>query len=181
MSSIAVIGGGLIGMSCAFRLARAVHSVTMLDAATDRLAPSWGNAGHIAIEQVAPLASLATLGSLPRQLFSRGGPVALPLSLIGHWGPFALRLLAASTPSHFARGKRALSLLLAEAAPAWQRLARDLGDDRLVRMDGHFVLWENADTAAAARRRRSEEHTSELQSHHDLVCRLLLEKKNNNI
>src|SRR5438034_5337949 len=27
---------------------------------------------------------------------------------------------------------------------------------------------------------RSEEHTSELQSHSDLVCRLLLEKKNNN-
>src|SRR5437667_7817812 len=29
-----------------------------------------------------------------------------------------------------------------------------------------------------SRRWRSEEHTSELQSHHDLVCRLLLEKKN---
>src|SRR5215204_7318478 len=29
----------------------------------------------------------------------------------------------------------------------------------------------------AIRRRRSEEHTSELQSHSDLVCRLLLEKK----
>src|SRR5215204_7768798 len=28
--------------------------------------------------------------------------------------------------------------------------------------------------------RRSEEHTSELQSHSDLVCRLLLEKKNKN-
>src|SRR5437773_5181417 len=28
-----------------------------------------------------------------------------------------------------------------------------------------------------ARACRSEEHTSELQSHHDLVCRLLLEKK----
>src|SRR5437667_3488720 len=27
---------------------------------------------------------------------------------------------------------------------------------------------------------RSEEHTSELQSHHDLVCRLLLEKKKPN-
>jgi len=45
---------------------------------------------------------------------------------------------------------------------------------------------ENADrdprpavTPAAPRPRdlRSEEHTSELQSHHDLVCRLLLEKK----
>src|SRR5437773_9124619 len=30
---------------------------------------------------------------------------------------------------------------------------------------------------AVVRETRSEEHTSELQSHHDLVCRLLLEKK----
>src|SRR5437667_8834067 len=33
---------------------------------------------------------------------------------------------------------------------------------------------------ASSFRRRSEEHTSELQSHHDLVCRLLLEKKKKN-
>src|SRR5438034_4543428 len=31
---------------------------------------------------------------------------------------------------------------------------------------------------AEAQSMRSEEHTSELQSHSDLVCRLLLEKKN---
>src|SRR5436190_10578854 len=31
--------------------------------------------------------------------------------------------------------------------------------------------------AGVGERRRSEEHTSELQSHSDLVCRLLLEKK----
>src|SRR5438034_7119781 len=36
-----------------------------------------------------------------------------------------------------------------------------------------------APTAPPAQRQRSEEHTSELQSHSDLVCRLLLEKKNN--
>src|SRR5215204_6959559 len=32
-----------------------------------------------------------------------------------------------------------------------------------------------------AHQHRSEEHTSELQSHSDLVCRLLLEKKKKNI
>src|SRR5690349_24776751 len=32
--------------------------------------------------------------------------------------------------------------------------------------------------SSPARRYRSEEHTSELQSRRDLVCRLLLEKKN---
>src|SRR5476649_1888031 len=35
-------------------------------------------------------------------------------------------------------------------------------------------------TTRASSRGRSEEHTSELQSHSDLVCRLLLEKKNKN-
>src|SRR5437773_2422617 len=34
-----------------------------------------------------------------------------------------------------------------------------------------------ASRAASTIASRSEEHTSELQSHHDLVCRLLLEKK----
>src|SRR5437667_12417622 len=37
--------------------------------------------------------------------------------------------------------------------------------------------WPSADRCRPRPRCRSEEHTSELQSHHDLVCRLLLEKK----
>src|SRR5437588_2732747 len=41
--------------------------------------------------------------------------------------------------------------------------------------------WRTASTRPSRARpspgRRSEEHTSELQSHSDLVCRLLLEKK----
>src|SRR5436190_9715595 len=35
--------------------------------------------------------------------------------------------------------------------------------------------------AAVLKTARSEEHTSELQSHSDLVCRLLLEKKNDRV
>src|SRR5260370_22683348 len=37
--------------------------------------------------------------------------------------------------------------------------------------------WSGPSTSAE----RSEEHTSELQSHLNLVCRLLLEKKNHNL
>src|SRR5437667_4934912 len=37
---------------------------------------------------------------------------------------------------------------------------------------------EDADVVKFLKLFRSDEHTSELQSHHDLVCRLLLEKKN---
>src|SRR5437773_8985224 len=52
-------------------------------------------------------------------------------------------------------------------------------------VDGRVLADRGVRTAArldaddALGRERSEEHTSELQSHHDLVCRLLLEKKKN--
>src|SRR5437667_5763586 len=39
------------------------------------------------------------------------------------------------------------------------------------------LIGERQVTRREAFSSRSEEHTSELQSHHDLVCRLLLEKK----
>src|SRR5277367_7022480 len=41
------------------------------------------------------------------------------------------------------------------------------------------LIHSAARRSRARRWPRSEEHTSELQSHHDLVCRLLLEKKKN--
>src|SRR5436189_809338 len=41
------------------------------------------------------------------------------------------------------------------------------------------LLWASAAYPLQPRRYRSEEHTSELQSPMYLVCRLLLEKKNN--
>src|SRR5437588_4877309 len=41
----------------------------------------------------------------------------------------------------------------------------------------HRAATARPNDSRPLRRRRSEEHTSELQSHSDLVCRLLLEKK----
>src|SRR5260221_1202289 len=54
------------------------------------------------------------------------------------------------------------------------------GSARLTRFQLRFALAQvvrKIGRALVARFRRSEEHTSELQSHSDLVCRLLLEKK----
>src|SRR5438034_3893863 len=43
-----------------------------------------------------------------------------------------------------------------------------------------FTMVRDRRVLLSCRWLRSEEHTSELQSHSDLVCRLLLEKKNTN-
>src|SRR5437773_4019343 len=46
---------------------------------------------------------------------------------------------------------------------------------------GVILFVAGAPTSGTNRITRSEEHTSELQSHHDLVCRPLLEKKKTKI
>src|SRR5260370_18791567 len=47
------------------------------------------------------------------------------------------------------------------------------------RLGGTCLLWGCIPTKSMHQSVRSEEHTSELQSHLNLVCRLLLEKKKN--
>src|SRR5438034_7529154 len=54
--------------------------------------------------------------------------------------------------------------------------AQELVEERL-RGETHPLSLRVILQITATQRHRSEEHTSELQSHSDLVCRLLLEKK----
>src|SRR5690242_21301906 len=51
------------------------------------------------------------------------------------------------------------------------------GERRFAQGEQRVAVEVVPDRAADHRRDRSEEHTSELQSHVNLVCRLLLEKK----
>lgn len=146
-----VIGGGIVGLSCAINLAKRGIATTLVDPNTQRRGASWGNAGHIAIEQVEPLASLATVKTAWQRLFWRGGALALPLRDIAAWLPFAVRMLLAARPRRFAAGKTALASALAAALPAWRRLLNDAGARELLKEDGHFVVWETARSAKLGR------------------------------
>ncbi|PSJ39439.1 NAD(P)/FAD-dependent oxidoreductase [Allosphingosinicella deserti] len=151
MSEIVVIGGGVIGLATAVTLARQGHGVRVIEASPVRNAASWGNAGHIAVEQVSPLAAPATLRTIPKRLFSAGGALALPPSMIRHWLPFGLRMLRASSPRCFEAGRHALAGLLADAMPAWSRLLTAVARPDLLRCDGHIIAWESTRSAAAGR------------------------------
>src|SRR5437773_9410056 len=60
---------------------------------------------------------------------------------------------------------------------AWPQVLELLVVNRLIDPGSEFHLHRQWFDHSAMDVLRSEEHTSELQSHHDLVCRLLLEKK----
>lgn len=147
MQRAVIIGGGVVGLSIATGLQRMGVEVTVIDAAPAAGAASWGNAGHIATEQVEPLASWPVIRSAPRRLFSRGGALGLPPSQIKRWLPFAVRMAnAANRAEH---GRAALRSLLTNALPAWKALSAQIGMPGLVRETGHFVVWETPASAAA--------------------------------
>ena len=140
-------------MAVALNLQRCGLSVTVIDAQNPERPASRGNAGHIAVEQIAPLASLSTLKGAPQRLVAAHGGLSLPLRQLPRWLPFSLRLAAAAAPGRFAAGKAALGALLTQAMPAWLRHAAAIDRPDILRQEGHFIAW--CAPKNAARRRRA--------------------------
>ena len=72
-----VIGGGIIGLSIAVTLQKRGERVLLLDAKNIGAGASWGNAGHLATEQVFPIANPSILARLPSMLLNPLGPLRI--------------------------------------------------------------------------------------------------------
>lgn len=147
-SKVLVVGAGLVGLCVAKALAQRQFDVTVIASDWGAERASYGNAGHIATEQVDSLADPAMLRALPARLFSRGGPAAFPLRDIATWLPFGLRYLRHCTPACFRRNSQTLESLMQLALPAWQRLAADLGEPQCLKLHGHRVVYESTRSAS---------------------------------
>jgi D-hydroxyproline dehydrogenase len=147
---VIVVGGGVVGLNIALSLQSAGLTITLIERERNHTSASYGNAGHVAIEQVEPLASMAMIRSAPGRLYPKGA-LALPLKAVPHWLPFSLRLMHAALPARFSAGKAALSSLIAQAMPAWRRRTKDIGAEDLLRADGHYIVWETPESARRGR------------------------------
>lgn len=144
---VRVVGAGFVGLACALELQADGFDVELFDSSSETQAASYGNAGHLATEQLAALASWRNVRRLPRMLYSRGGPAAFPISQIGQWMPFGIRLLAACESSRFKRSLACNKALLAQAMSSWRVLLARIGQADLLCQTGHTVVWESAKTA----------------------------------
>ncbi|MGH8193252.1 MAG: NAD(P)/FAD-dependent oxidoreductase [Woeseiaceae bacterium] len=150
--SAVIAGGGIVGLTCALRLLRQGIATTIVSPDEATPPASWGNAGHIAVEQVEPLASRKAMKEALRVLVAGGGAISAPLGDIRTWAPFFLRLARASGGARFRAGTAALGACMQRAMPAWRALLADLGQPELLIEDGHFVVWESARTARQGQR-----------------------------
>ena len=148
---IVVIGAGVIGLSIAFRLAQKFPDVVLVDRAEPGMACSYGNAGHIATEQVFPLASPSTLLKAPRLILDRNGPLSVRREYAGRILPWLTRFAWASRPAPFRRGTAALESLQSPALNALVELCADAGISDQLHRRGHLILVENPRLEAAAK------------------------------
>ncbi|RQR24030.1 FAD-binding oxidoreductase [Burkholderia sp. Bp9142] len=153
MEEVIVIGAGVIGCSAALNLARLGFRVHVVDGSTPGSGCSFGNAGIIAVDHVAPLASPQTVAGIPRMLFQPNGPLRLNARGLPRMASWMLAFAAQSMPSSYRRNTEALASLVTAAAPAWQRLiqSRVLPYD-LYRDIGSLYVFERPEKPEARRR-----------------------------
>ncbi|MGH8168060.1 MAG: FAD-dependent oxidoreductase, partial [Woeseiaceae bacterium] len=93
MSTAIVAGSGVVGLACAHRLIRAGIATTVIGPTAAEASASWGNAGHLAVEQVEPLASRQSMRKALGQVFDPGSAIRTPVAELKSWLPFFLRLV----------------------------------------------------------------------------------------
>jgi glycine/D-amino acid oxidase-like deaminating enzyme len=163
MAEIAVIGAGVVGVCCARALQRDGHRVTLFDPEPPGKGASFGNAGHIAIDHVRPLARLDTLRQVPRMLTDPLGPLAIRWRDAPSLVPWLARFALAMRPAQVERGTAALAALLGGAPEAWAEEVRGSNLAGLFRAKGALVVY---DSDAAF---RAGAHEREVQRRHGVA------------
>ncbi|MDR5861075.1 FAD-dependent oxidoreductase [Halomonas eurihalina] len=150
-SRIAVIGGGVVGMTIALALQRQGHTVSVLDPRGPGEGASYGNAGFLATELIDPLSTLATLRKAPRLWLDPHGALALPLRYLPRLVSWLGRFIAAARPARATKGRQALAALNGVSVAAWKRCLAEIGAEEELLASGYLLVWESTRGRVAAK------------------------------
>ncbi|PHN32161.1 FAD-binding oxidoreductase [Pseudomonas sp. ICMP 460] len=148
-ADIAVVGAGIMGVACALQLARQGKRVVVIDPQAPGMGASYGNAGHLATEQVFPIADASILTRLPAMLMDPLGPLRLDWQYLPRALPWFARLLLNLRPANYQRTVAGLRALNESSLGAWQRLLRSIDRAHLLREDGSLLVFERAESRRA--------------------------------
>jgi len=142
--TVAVIGGGVIGLNSAYQLQKNGFDVTIFDGndlASDASA-SYGNAGHFATEQVFPLADVALLPQIPKMLADPLGPFKIHNNYFVKALPWFIKFMCAMRPKARAANTSAIKALNTRSIESWQRLTLEIDAQALLILNGSLLTYE---------------------------------------
>src|SRR5258706_9687204 len=106
--AVLVVGAGVIGLACAFAIAREGRRVILVDRGLPGRGTSFGNAGHVATESVFPLASPEVVRGALRYLLDRESPLRIRPGYALRILPWLARFAWAARRASFERGTAAI-------------------------------------------------------------------------
>lgn len=152
MTHVAIIGGGIVGLSCAWSAQRRGFKVTVVDRDIEGDRASHGNAGGIAVTECIPL-SLGGLGLKPlKWLMDPLGPLSVRASHAPRMLPWFLALRKVAEPARFRAIAAALASINGRCLADFESLLDDIGLRSHIHKRGALTVYEteHALTADAA-------------------------------
>ena len=110
-TSVVVVGGGVIGLACAWELTRGGAEVTVIERDAVGGGVSRGNTGWVVPSMTSPLPAPGMVREGVRQLVTRGDAFVLRPSLDPAFVRWLWRFWRSSSPARFGAGVRALLAL----------------------------------------------------------------------
>jgi D-amino-acid dehydrogenase len=141
VSSIAVVGAGIIGTTIAYALQRRGLSVTLVDRDAPGRGASFGNMASIAVTEFMPASRPGVWAQMPKWLIDPEGPVRIRPASMPKLLPWFLRFLAASRPSKLRELEAAGAALCARVHEDLGALLADTGLSHMLSMEGCLSLY----------------------------------------
>jgi len=163
--TVAVVGAGIVGTSCALWLQKKGFSVTLIDPEIPGSGTSSGNACTIADYGCVPVNNPTIFKRMPSLLFSKNSPLSVDLGYAFSHLPWLLKFLANCKSERAARITRILGKLLQKTYTGLDPLIEMSGSQRLLAQQGCMYVYQteqefkNAQSANQARKDQGVEYT----------------------
>jgi Glycine/D-amino acid oxidases (deaminating) len=171
MSNIGIIGGGIIGLSSAYYLQKAGHTVTIIDQGDMKVGCSTGNAGMIVPSHFIPLAAPGMISKGIRWMFNSKSPFYVRPRLSGDLIKWGYQFYKHSTKAHLEKSIPALKELSLLSKAMYREWSQDLPFDFGFQERGLLMLYQSAETE------REEIETAHLANHIGIEAHVLNPKE----
>jgi D-amino-acid dehydrogenase len=146
MKNIAIIGGGIIGLSTAYYLNRSGHCVTIFDKGDFNDNCSVGNAGMIVPSHIIPLAAPGMISKGIRWMFNSKSPFYVRPRLSKNLITWGLKFYAHANHGHVMRSIPLLKEISTLSKQLYQELAKENHFDFGYEERGLLMLFKSAET-----------------------------------
>src|SRR5215831_17327888 len=150
---VTIIGGGVIGLSCAYYLRKEGHEVTVIDKGDITAGTSFGNAGYVSPSHFIPLASPGIIAKGLRWMLSASSPFYIKPRLDPALLKWCLSFWKKANKKTVEQNAPHLNNILHLSRELMSQIKNEIGNRFRMEEIGCFMLYKNTDT---------EKHEAEL-------------------